>query len=48
MLDMFAEARRHAAQMREFYDAYVSQGFTEDQAMRLVAILLGGVVGGRR
>lgn len=48
MFDVFAEARKHAAQMREFFDAYIAEGFTEDQAMELVKILMGGVVGPRR
>ncbi|NYI06088.1 hypothetical protein [Allostreptomyces psammosilenae] len=44
MFDTFSEARQHAAKMREFYDAYVSQGFSDEQAMSMVLILLAGVV----
>ena len=45
MYDVFAEARRHAVQMREFFDAYIAEGFTEDQAMEMVKLILAGVVG---
>lgn len=42
LFDAFSEARKHATQMREFYDAYVSAGFTEEQAFRLTEIMMMG------
>lgn len=44
MYDVWAESRKHAAQVREFFEAYVSVGFTEAQAMELVKILFAGMV----
>ena len=45
MHDLFSESRMHAAQMREFFDAYRSEGFTEEQAFELVQIVLRAIVG---
>ena len=44
MYDVWAESRKHATQVREFYDAYLSVGFSEEQAMELVKILFAGMV----
>ncbi|MFF4952268.1 hypothetical protein [Streptomyces chattanoogensis] len=40
MFDVFAVARQHAAQIREYYEAYIAVGFTEDQAWELTVILM--------
>lgn len=45
MYDVFSESRQHAAQVREFFDAYVSVGFSEAEAFELVKILFAGMVG---
>lgn len=45
MYDMFSETRKVAATIREFFEAYVAMGFTEDQAMDLVKITLSAIVG---
>lgn len=44
MYDVFSESRKHAAQVREFYEAYVSVGFTAGEAMELIKILFAGMV----
>lgn len=43
MFDAFYEARQHAMQIREFYDAYIAAGFSTDQAFEMVRILVGGL-----
>jgi hypothetical protein len=40
MFDMFTACEQHAAHMREFYDAYVSAGFTPEEAFEMVKIVL--------
>jgi hypothetical protein len=45
MHDLFAESRMHASQLREFFDAYKAEGFTEEQAFAMVQIVLRAIVG---
>lgn len=40
MKDPFIEARRHAVQMREFYDAYIFAGFSAAEAFTMTLIVL--------
>lgn len=40
MFDAFSEARMHAVQMREVYDAYIFAGFSPDEAFTLTTILV--------
>lgn len=47
MFDVFSEARKHAVQMREFYDAYIAAGFTPTEAFEMVTIILEGVTTSR-
>lgn len=48
MFDAFSEARIHAAQIREFYEAYISAGFTEREAFALTSLLVGGMANSSR
>ena len=41
---MFAASRQHAAKMRDFYDAYISVGFTPEEAMEMVKIVLAAAM----
>lgn len=41
--DLFSDARRHAAMVREYHDAYMAMGFDDDQSFELVAILVRAV-----
>jgi hypothetical protein len=42
---MFSETRRHAALLREFYDAYKAEGFSDEEAFALVQSVLKSVLG---
>jgi hypothetical protein len=46
-VDYFSESRRMAAQFREVYEAFVSVGFSEEQAMELLKSFLALPVGPR-
>lgn len=46
--DQFMELAAGAVQMRQLFDAYVSAGFSELQAMQLLIAMLSGAAGGRR
>ncbi|WP_405560653.1 hypothetical protein [Streptomyces sp. NBC_01180] len=35
-IDVFSEANKHAAMVRELFEAYVRHGFTDGQAMELL------------
>jgi hypothetical protein len=41
---MFSEARRHAALVREFYEAYIAAGFDHAEAFELTKILIDGLM----
>lgn len=41
MFDMFSEANRYAAMVREVFDALTRAGFTEEQAMRIMLNAMG-------
>jgi hypothetical protein len=45
MFDMFSESRQHAAQLREFFDAYKSVGFSNEEAFTLAQIVLKAILG---
>lgn len=45
MFDLFSESRQHAAQIREFFDAYKSVGFSDDEAFALVQTVLKAILG---
>jgi len=40
-MDYFSESRKMAAQFREIFEAFVSVGFTEAQAMQMILALMG-------
>jgi hypothetical protein len=40
MLDYFSESRRMASQFREIYEAFVSVGFSEEQALELLKAII--------
>lgn len=42
---MFSTARQVAAQYREIYEALVFVGFSEEQAMRILLGMMGGILG---
>jgi hypothetical protein len=45
VFDLFSESRQHATQLREFYDAYKSVGFSDDEAFTMVQTVLRGILG---
>jgi hypothetical protein len=45
VFDLFSESRQHAAQLREFFDAYKSVGFNDEEAMAMVQIVLRAILG---
>jgi hypothetical protein len=47
MFDMFSETRRHAALLREFYDAYKAEGFSDEEAFALTHSVLKAILGTR-
>jgi hypothetical protein len=46
MMDMFSAARRLASQWREVFEALVAEGFTEEQAMRMLLVMMGTPING--
>jgi hypothetical protein len=45
VFDLFSESRQHAAQLREFFEAYKSVGFSDDEAFALVQVVLKSILG---
>lgn len=41
------ELAQAAAQMHELYSAWVEAGFTPDQSMQMICVVLAGAVGGK-
>ncbi|WP_189389317.1 hypothetical protein [Streptomyces sp. SDr-06] len=43
MNDPFSECRKHAVQMREFYDAYIFAGFSPAEAFAMTLVVVKGL-----
>ena len=45
-MDVFSEANRMAALLREIHEAFTRLGFTEEQAFELTKLAMTGMIGG--